>query len=288
MFELGLVVALGLAGSFLCSVMEAVLLSTSHSFVAVLQDRGDRAGRLLAKMQHDIDEPIAAILTLNTIAHTVGAAVGGALALEVFGNEWVATFSAALTLAILMFSEILPKTLGATFWQQLARPVAYTLRTLIFAMKPILVPLALFNRLITPRRKREATVSRAELEVLAAIGRREGTIREEEWRVVSNAMNLNRIRVRDVMTPRTRMVGVSADATLADVRRVMLQTGYFRLPVYGDSVDDVVGILIARDVWRAEEAVGGAVDRDREDGPGRGTIAGILHEPYFVPETKPA
>jgi CBS domain containing-hemolysin-like protein len=206
MTTLFLVIAVSLAVSFLCSILEAVLLSISHSYVALLEDRGDPAGRLLARMRGNIEEPISAILTLNTIAHTVGASVGGALALDVFGSRWIAVFSAALTLAILLFSEIVPKTLGATHWQRLAPATAHVLRWMILAMKPVLVPLSLFNRLITPRNQDPVTVSRAELEILAEIGRREGTIDEAEWQVVSNVMNLDEVRVASVMTraPRSR------------------------------------------------------------------------------------
>src|SRR5690554_1605782 len=120
MTDLVLVISAALAVSFLCSILEAVLLSITHSYVAVLQDEGDPTGATLARMRANIDEPIAAILTLNTIAHTVGAALGGALALQVFGSRWMALFSALLTLAILLFSEIIPKTIGATYWQSLA------------------------------------------------------------------------------------------------------------------------------------------------------------------------
>jgi Mg2+/Co2+ transporter CorB len=106
------VVGIGLAVSFICSILEAVLLSLTHSYVGVLQERGERVGHILARMREHIDEPIAAILTLNTIAHTVGAAMGGALALRVFGSQWIALFSAVLTLAILVLSEIIPRRLA--------------------------------------------------------------------------------------------------------------------------------------------------------------------------------
>jgi CBS domain containing-hemolysin-like protein len=241
-----------IAISFLCSILEAVLLSISHSYVALLEERGNPAGNLLARMRGNIEEPIAAILTLNTIAHTVGASMGGAIALEVFGSRWIALFSVVLTLAILVFSEILPKTIGATHWQRLAPATAHVLRWMIVAMKPVLIPLSLFNRLITPRERRQVTVSRAELEVLAEIGRREGTIDEEEWQVVSNVMNLDEVRVGQVMTPRTSdHVAVPVDR---DPRReaadVMLDEGHLRLPVYAGSLDNVVGIVLARDLWR--------------------------------------
>ncbi|HEX6308503.1 MAG TPA: hemolysin family protein [Longimicrobiales bacterium] len=274
MMTLLVVIGVSLAISFMCSILEAVLLSVSHSYVAVLQERGEPAGDLLARMRGNIDEPIAAILTLNTIAHTVGAAVGGAMALEVFGDRWIALFSAILTLAILILSEILPKTIGATFWQLLAPAAARVLSVMVFLMKPILVPLAVFNRLITPKGKRGSTVSRAELEVLAEIGRREGTIDQEEWQVMTNVMNLDEVSVGQVMTPRTRMVAVEASITLDEAQRVMLDEGHLRVPVYEETVDNVIGVLIARDLWRAaREGV-----RD---------LRAVLREATFVPESKP-
>lgn len=267
------VVGLALTVSFLCSILEAVLLSISHSFVAVLQERDERLGDMLARMRDNIDEPIAAILTLNTIGHTVGAAMGGALALQVFGNRWVALFSALLTLAILMFSEILPKTLGAHHWQRLAKPTAYVLSWMMRVMKPILIPLAYFNRLIAPRGKSVPKVSRAELEVLADMGHREGEIDHDEWQVVTNVMNLDRVKVTQVMTPRTAMVAIPVTTTIDKAQEVMLDEGRLRLPVYEDTIDRVVGILIARDLWRAA----------RDDAP---EIKSVMRPPRFVPGSK--
>jgi putative hemolysin len=268
------VIGASLAVSFVCSILEAVLLSTSHSYVAVLEGQGHRAGRLLARMRRNIEEPIAAILTLNTIAHTVGAAIGGALALQVFGSRWIAAFSVVLTLAILVFSEIIPKTIGALYWQSLAPATAYVLRALILVMRPILVPLAALNRLLTPRgQRRRVTVSRAELEVLAEIGRSEGTIDQEEYEVVTNVMNLDRVRVDSVLTPRTSIVAVPIDADLDTVKAVMAVEGHLRLPVYEGDLDTIRGIVLARDVLRAEhEGVRSVVD--------------IMRPPHFVPATK--
>jgi CBS domain containing-hemolysin-like protein len=268
------VVGAGLAISFLCSVLEAVLLSLTHSYVGVLNERGERAGILLTRMREHIDEPIAAILTLNTIAHTVSAAMGGAMALRVFGSQWIAAFSVVLTLAILVLSEIVPKTLGATYWKELAAPTAHTLRFMIIAMKPVLIPLALINRVIMPSGDRGPTVSRAELEVLAEIGRKEGTIDAEEYQVLSNVMNLSDVRAADVMTPRTSIVAVPSDATLDAAIEIMLNDGHMRLPVYGETLDDVVGVLLSRDAFSAA----------RED-PSQ-TVATVMRAAHFVPETK--
>jgi CBS domain containing-hemolysin-like protein len=268
------VLALSLGLSFLCSILEAVLLSINHSFVALLRERGDRAGEILTRMQQRIDEPISAILTLNTIAHTVGAAMGGGLALRLWGEEWIALFSAGLTLAILLFSEIIPKTLGATFWKQLAVPSAWFLRGLILLMKPILIPLSIFSRAISRERASHSTVSRAELEVLAEIGRREGTLDEAEWRVVTNVMNLSEVSVGEVMTPRTDIVAVPLEATVEEAKAVMLDEGHLRVPVYEGNLDRIAGILLARDLWQA----------DRE---GVTAIRGVLRPATYAPASKP-
>ncbi len=252
MTKLVWVLALSLGTSFLCSILEAVLLSITRSYTEALAERGHRAGQILKRFQQQIDEPIAAILTLNTVAHTVGAALGGALALEVFGNEWVGLFSAVLTVVILLFSEILPKTIGASFWQTLAPTAAYVLQGMVMVMKPAIVPLSWFNRLIGPRQTDRPTVSRAELEVLARIGRREGTLDESEWKVVTNVINLDQVSVGEVMTPRTDMVAVPVDATVDEAKSLMLDHGHLRLPVYEETLDQIIGILLARDLWEAD------------------------------------
>jgi len=274
MTTLAWVLGLSLGVSFLCSILESVFLSVNRSFVALLLEDGNPAGRHLERLQQRIDEPISAILTLNTIAHTVGAAMGGALALREFGQEWIAVFSAVLTLAILLLSEIIPKTIGATHWKPLAIPSAYVLRGLVFVMKPILVPLSLFSRLIVRKKADQSTVSRAELEVMAEIGRREGTLDEEEWRVVTNIMNLDKVTVAEVMTPRTDMVAVPLDSTVERAKGVMLDEGHLRLPVFEEGLDRIVGILLARDLWQA----------DRE---GVREIRGLLRAPTFAPAGKP-
>ncbi|MDX1495283.1 MAG: CNNM domain-containing protein, partial [Longimicrobiales bacterium] len=251
MLTLLTIVGIALAISFLCSILEAVFLSVTHSFIAVLSNRGEWAGDWLSHAQKNVEEPIAAILTLNTIAHTVGATLAGAQAAVVFGEAWVGVFSGALTLAVLLVTEIIPKTVGATYWKQLAKPTAYILRMMVVGMKPILVPLGWISGLLTPGGERP-TVSRAEIEVLAEIGRREGTLDEDEFSVVSNVIRLDEISVGEVMTPRTDMVGIPSSASVEDAQRVMLDTGHLRLPVYEESLDKIIGVVLGRDVWRAQ------------------------------------
>lgn len=267
------IVAIALAISFLCSILEAVFLSVTHSYIAVLKNRGEWAGAWLERAQKSVDEPIAAILTLNTIAHTVGATMAGAQAAVVFGDAAVGLFSAVLTLAVLLVTEIVPKTVGATYWKSLAKPSAYLLNLMVIGMKPVLVPLGFISRLITPRGERP-TVSRAEIEVLAEIGRREGTLDEDEFSVVSNVIRLDEVSVGAVMTPRTDMIAVPHDATLEAVQTMMLDTGHLRLPVYRDNLDSIIGVVVGRDVWRAHRD--GVSDMDA-----------VLRPVPFAPASKP-
>ena len=251
MVKLFWVVGVSLSISFLCSVLEAVLLSVTHPYVAVLKEKNERAGRYMERLRTDMERPIAAILTLNTIAHTIGAALAGAIVQDLYGDAWLTAFSAVLTLAVLVFSEIIPKTLGATFWKQLAPATAYFLRWLVLAMKPLVVPLSLFQSLIRPKGD-HPTVSRAEIEVLAEIGRREGTLAESEWKVMTNIMSLDEVSIGQVMTPRTDIVGISINATVEEAKAVMLDEGHLRLPVFDGNLDKVAGLLLARDLWNAD------------------------------------
>jgi putative hemolysin len=268
------VLGISLSVSFLCSVLEAVFLSVTHSWVGVLKERGKWAGVWLDKMLRRIDEPIGAILTLNTIAHTVGAAMGGSIALEVFGDRWIALFSAILTLVILVFSEIIPKTLGAAHWKSLSVPSAYVLAFLIVVLKPVLVPLSWFNRLIQSRGGKGVAVSRAEIEVLAELGRREGILGEVEWNMVRNVLGLRRVAVGDVMTPRMDIVGIPVHASVEEALDLMLHEGHLRLPVFERDLDHIVGLLAARDLWAAARS-------------GKTHIRSALRPMAFAPAGKP-
>jgi putative hemolysin len=239
----------------------------------VLKERGEWAGVWLESVQDNVDEPIAAILTLNTISNTAGATLAGATAQDLFGKPWVTAFTVGLTLAILIFSEIVPKTLGATHWKRLAKPSAHVLRAMVVAMKPILIPLGWVSGWITPD-KDQPTVSREELEVLADIGRREGTLDEDEWKVVSSVIRLDEVSVGEVMTPRTDMSAVPVECSVADAQQAMLDTGHLRLPVYKESLDQIVGVLVARDLWRANQS-------------GVKSVVDVMRSVPFAPASKP-
>ncbi|MFW6096091.1 MAG: CNNM domain-containing protein, partial [Bacteroidota bacterium] len=189
--------------SFLCSMLEASLLSTTPSFIAAKVNEKKRYGIVLKKFKEKIDTPLAAILTLNTFAHTVGAAGVGAQAQEIWGDEYLSVISALLTIIILIFSEIIPKTIGASYWKGLAPFTATTLQILIYSP---LYPVVILSKYITKilnKKKAEAVLSRSEFQAMTEIGIKEGIFKEEESRILINLMKFNNIVVKSIMTPRT-------------------------------------------------------------------------------------
>ncbi|MFQ5592475.1 MAG: CNNM domain-containing protein, partial [Phycisphaerae bacterium] len=188
---------LAVAVSFLCSLLEACLLSLPRSYVEVLRERGTRAGAILSEMRSSIDRPLAAILTLNTIAHTVGAVGVGAQAAVVFGNKAVGVASAIMTLLVLVVSEIIPKTLGAVHAKSLALPAAMTIRLMIIVCLPLIVLLEWVNRVIAYQRHEER-LSRAELLATIRLGQASGAIGRREYQIASNLIALSTIRLREV------------------------------------------------------------------------------------------
>ena len=259
--------------SGLCSILEAVLLSLDTSYVELRRAEGRRSGRLLYELKSQIDKPIAAILTLNTVAHTAGAAFAGSLAFELFGSAWVAVFSGVFTFAVLVFSEIIPKTAGARFCNQLAPPAAYVLKALTFTMAPLVVPLSWVQKLVQGSGK-SPEISREEIEVMARMARTTGTLAEDEWQVVSNVMRLGEVPVGEVMTPRTDIVAIDASATVGEAKEVMLDHGHLRLPVHTGTLDRIVGVLVARDLWRADQ-------------DGVTEIGDLPRTPIFAPLSRP-
>lgn len=242
---------LALVVSFFCSMSEAVLLSVRPSYVAALEGKG-RAGETLRKLRDNLDRPLAAILTANTIAHTVGAAGVGAQAAIVFGNEYLGLASAILTLLILVLSEIIPKTLGATYWQQLA-PV---FGVLIDALTKLLLPFVWMSEKLTRLLSRSGasafTFSRDEMAAMAEIGAKEGLLEAKELKIVTNLLRLHRLSVRDIMTPRPVMFTVHEDLTVQAFFSDHSKKPFSRIPVYSENPDDVSGYLLKGDLLMAQ------------------------------------
>ncbi|MFP4597366.1 MAG: CNNM domain-containing protein [Persicimonas sp.] len=240
-------VLLALGVSFLCSVLEAVLLSVTPSYIAALQQRDSKTGNHLEQLKRDIDRPLASILSLNTIAHTVGAAGAGAQAQVVFGSTSVAVFSAALTIAILVLSEIIPKSIGASYWRGLAPWSTRLILLLILVLYPFVILSKGLTRLISPK-KRVHTVSREEFSALADIGTREGIFEEEESRILRNLLRFKSLRVKDIMTPRTVVLAAPEDQTVADFFEERPNPRFSRIPVFGENRDDITGYVLKHDL----------------------------------------
>lgn len=247
-----LYVGLALGVSFLCSLLESVLLSLSHSYVQLLLSTGRRAGRILERMKRNPDRYLSSVLTLNTMAHTFGSAGAGAQAQRLWGDEAVSLFSALFTLLVLLFTEIWPKTIGVLYWKRLAPGMAY----LLLALERLLYPVVWFMhgliRRLMPRREWEAnTVTREELHVLAEIGKREGVLQESEQRIIANLLSLRFIRVEDIMTPRTVVFALPANWTVREVFAHYAVLPYARIPVYEGQLDRVLGIVLRNDLQLA-------------------------------------
>lgn len=247
MYLLIFYLSLAIGVSFLCSLLEATLLSVSHSYIAILERKGSWTGELLRSYKEDIDRPLSAILSLNTIAHTVGAAGVGAQAQIVFGDAYVAITSAVLTFLILVLSEVIPKTIGATYWRRLAPFSARTLRVLMF----LLYPLVIMSQSITRWLSNEENIpsfSREEFGALADLGVEEGVFEEEESRIFKNLIRFNSLRVKDIMTPRTVVVGFDENLSVGDVSGNVEQLHFSRLPVYGNERDEITGYVLKNDL----------------------------------------
>jgi CBS domain containing-hemolysin-like protein len=240
--------ALAIGVSFLCSILEAVLLSVSDGYIALLESEGrHRLAGSLRRLKQDIDQPLATILTLNTIAHTVGAAGVGAQSLLLFGDAYVALTSAILTFLILVFSEIIPKTIGARYWRQLAPGTARLLRFMIIGLYPFVV----MSRWITglfAGNKDSGGVSREELTAIAERGQKDGVLEKKEFIVLKNVMLLNSLRARDVMTPRVVVQTLDQNQSVATAFEQQDIMRFSRLPLYQGERENLVGYLLKADL----------------------------------------
>ena len=244
---------LAIGASFLCSILEAVLLSTSRGHVAVLEAGGSRTAPLWVRFKEDPERPLTAILTLNTIAHTVGALGVGTQVEAIHDGQYaMAVASALLTVGVLVLSEILPKTLGTLYWKSLSVPCAHILNILIWMLIWVVVPIEIIRRMF-PAAEQE-TVSREELVALADIGESEGSIEEDEEKVITNLLKLRETLVSEVMTPSVVMTTVSHDWSVDTVRKEIPIMTHGRLPVTGDSIDDIRGIVLRSDILRRAAA----------------------------------
>lgn len=261
--------------SFLCSLLESVLLSVTQVYTVLLIKNGKKTGKMLKKMKKSINHPLAAILTLNTIANVVGAVGVGAQSYYLFGSEWVAVSSGILTVLILVCSEIIPKTLGIVYWKRLAPAAAYMLKGLIIITYPIVVILEAITRFIA-RKGHQPKITREEIMVLAEIGESEGILLEKEARIIKNLFLLNKIRTDDILTPRSVILAFQKDQTVKEVIKEHAQIPFSRIPVFGEGLDDIIGIVHHKELLEAYY-------RGRE----KNKLEKMVSPIFAVPESKP-
>lgn len=243
-------ISIAVLASFLCSVLEAVLLSVSPSYLGALKEKNPALGNKMQDLQDNIDKPLAAILTLNTIAHTIGAAGAGAQAAKVFGDASLTIFSVILTLIILFASEIIPKTLGATYWKSLVPFVTRVLPPLIWVLYPLVWVSQMLSKLVSGG-KPKGGVTREEIAALADVGREQGVLGEQHSRIVRNLLRFHKVTVEDVMTPRTVVHALDETTKVSEVVKDLDNIRFSRLPIYEGSIDNITGIVLKNDIMAA-------------------------------------
>jgi len=270
-------VSIALIVSFLCSIFESVLLSINHAQVESLARQGKRSGQLLKEFKHGIDIPIAAILITNTIAHTVGTAVAGATYQDVFSAETLWIFTIVFTTAVLLFTEIIPKTLGVTHARRLAPPVAYGIHALAVALRPLVLLSGAIS--LSLRGGKDVPVTSVEeIRLLAALGRTEGVVGAQTAGIIDGASSLRKLSASDVMLPRKQVVYLSADLSRQQVLRIMKKSGHSRFPFSTtDQLDHVSGVVMAKELLlQLQESSDEAIEWSR-----------LVYEPIVVPESAP-
>lgn len=242
--------AIALFFSFLCSLLEASLLSITPSHVGVVKKEKPSLGKDLGHFKDNIDKPLAAILTLNTFAHTIGAAGVGAQAQGLWGEAYLSLVSIVLTILILFVTEIIPKTLGANYWKQL---VPFTVRTLKILIYSPLYPLIILSQFITKQLKQDkskSVLSRADFTVMAELGSHEGILKQHESKVIHNILRFNRILAKHIMTPRTVIRAAPAWQTLREFYDNRENMHFSRFPIYEESIDQIDSYVLKDEVFR--------------------------------------
>lgn len=251
-FLLLLYVLIALLFSFMCSIAEATLLSITPSYIAGLKETNPKKAAQLQRLKVDnIDQSLAAILTVNTIAHTLGAIGAGSKATAVFGDAWFGVFSAVMTLLILFLTEIVPKTLGAVYWRQLAGFSTVYVNVLIKSMYPLIVVSEKLTKLISGGKKLH-DFSRDEFVAMAGIGKEQGMINDRESKIIRNLFLFKSVEASTVMTPRIVVSAVQKDLTVEEALGDPAKVHFSRLPIYGADMDSVVGFVLREDLLVAK------------------------------------
>ncbi len=228
--------------SFLCSVLEAVLLSTPMSYISMRENQGSKTATLMKQYKNNVDRPVGAILSLNTIAHTIGSAGVGAESIKIFGEQYFGLISAILTLLILVLSEIIPKTIGASYWRSLAMPSTRIIRVLILITYPLVLLSELITKVSTPRGN-QASMSREEVSAMVDVGTTEGIFRESESKLIKSCIALSGVKARQIMTPSIVVESACQDLTVKDFQAKQ-SWSFSRIPVYAGDKDYITGYVL--------------------------------------------
>ncbi len=251
MLLLFIYIFIALGFSFLCSIAEAVILSVSQAYISLLEKENKPSGKLLNQLTTDINKPLSAILTLNTIAHTMGAAGAGAQATRVFGDAYLGIISAVLTLLILVFSEIIPKTLGATYWKALAPVTSYFLKYLIWA----LYPFVLMSQKLTSGFTDDSPLkglSRSELLAMAELSGKEGQLAQQEALFLQNLLSLHERQIKDAMTHRTVVFSLPETLSVSEFVEQHSDTGFSRIPIFeNNESESITGYIMKTEILLA-------------------------------------
>lgn len=259
--------------SFCCSLMEALVLSTTVTEVESLKKTRPKVGQILERLKVNLEETISTILTLNTIANTLGSVMIGGLATRLYGEAVLGIVSAVLTFTILVFSEVLPKNLGVAYRRSLQPVVAYPLAWMCNALRPITYLCSLIVKIVV-RTPEKPPRSDEEIILLAERGAQQGTLSLSESNIIANALSLDDVRVSEIMTPRTVVTALKRNATVGEVFRDYPNIPFARIPVYGKNLDDIVGLVRRRDLLKSK-----ANDQDFD------LVEKLMQEVHFIPET---
>ena len=243
---------LAIGVSFLCSILESVLLSTTPTYVEKLKSLRPKKAARIDKVRINLDESLAAILILNTFAHTMGAAGVGSQAIQLFGNEWEILIAVLLTLAILYFSEIIPKTLGAIFWRKLAFPAAIAITWLTRIVYPLVWLSTRLTKLFS--RNESNNVTREEIIALASLGNQDGVIYNQENEYLSNLLTLRDINVDQILTPRSVVHMLAGTITVKEALDNQKTGQFTRIPIYQNHIDNISNMVILADLFEAERS----------------------------------
>lgn len=261
--------------SFICSIMEAVLLSITPSYIASLKKNQPILAKRIDGLKAKVDQPLAAILTLNTIAHTAGAAGVGAQAAAVFGDAAIGIASAVMTLLVLIISEIIPKTLGASYWRSLSSVVSIVLVWLVRILKPFIWMSDLVTKLLAPKSNDNHYI-RDEIEAMADLGFESGVLQQEESSIISSLLQFRQVKLDSLITPRTVIFKVHKDLTVNEYLNQHGSVPFSRVLVFDKDNDDIIGFVHKNDIMLAFHRL----DKDYK-------IGKLIKPLYTVPDSLP-